>query len=295
MRHKRYGQAPEAASRSDFALCAAWRGGYESAVQRLGKNHGGYFGEAIDIRAVARECAATARENGWAVEEFFTGKDFNLHAFTRPAISNLQSPISNLNIYISAGIHGDEPAGPLAVRRLLRDNAWPDNAALWLCPCLNPGGFALGRRENADGLDLNRQYHAPRAVESRAHVAWLARQPRFDLCLCLHEDWEAHGFYLYELNLDNLPSLAGAMMEKVSAVCPVDNSEVIEGRAAAGGVIRPSADPLTRPEWPEAFYLLQNKTRLSYTLEAPSDFSLATRVNALVAATNAAVRKFTSL
>jgi hypothetical protein len=32
-----------------------------------------------------------------------------------------------------------------------------------------------------------------------------------------------------------------------------------------------------------------NKTRLSYTLEAPSDFPLTTRVNALVAGANAAL------
>jgi len=34
--------------------------------------------------------------------------------------------------------------------------------------------------------------------------------------------------------------------------------------------------------WPEAFYIVQNnKTRLSYTLEAPSDFPLDIRANAL--------------
>jgi hypothetical protein len=59
----------------------------------------------------------------------------------------------------------------------------------------------------------------------------------------------------------------------------------IEGRPAAGGIIRPSADPRSRIEWPEAFWLLtHNKTRHSYTLEAPSDFPLATRVAALVTA-----------
>ena len=33
-----------------------------------------------------------------------------------------------------------------------------------------------------------------------------------------------------------------------------------------------------------------NRTRLSYTLEAPSDFPLATRVDALVAGVNAALK-----
>jgi hypothetical protein len=64
---------------------------------------------------------------------------------------------------------------------------------------------------------------------------------------------------------------------------------VIEGRPASGGIIRPNLDPNTRPQWPEAFWLLQNKTRLSYTLEAPSDFPLGLRVNALVAGVQAAL------
>ena len=65
----------------------------------------------------------------------------------------------------------------------------------------------------------------------------------------------------------------------------------IEGREASGGIIRPRIDPVVRAQWPEAFYLIQRKTRLSYTLEAPSDFPLATRVAALVAATQAALRR----
>ena len=32
-------------------------------------------------------------------------------------------------------------------------------------------------------------------------MRWLARQPNFDLAVCVHEDWESVGFYLYELNL----------------------------------------------------------------------------------------------
>jgi hypothetical protein len=158
-----------------------------------------------------------------------------------------------------------------------------------LLPCLNPTGFALNRRENTDGVDLNRQYLQPQAEETRTHVAWLERQPQFALTLCLHEDWESNGFYVYELNPDRQPSWAETMVERVAAVCPIDDSELIEGRPARGGIIRPSADPLSRPQWPEAFYLLSYKTRLSYTLEAPSDFPLAMRVAALVTAVYAAL------
>jgi len=138
-------------------------------------------------------------------------------------------------------------------------------------------------------MDLNRQYLTPGAKETVAHSAWLKRQPSFDLCLCLHEDWEAHGFYLYELNPDAQPSLAEAMVARVGEGCPIDRSEVIEGRPAQNGIIRPSVDPRSRPDWPEAFFLITHKTRLSYTLEAPSDFPLAVRVAALVAGVTAAL------
>ncbi len=192
-------------------------------------------------------------------------------------------------VYISTGIHGDEPAGPLAVRQLLQENQWPEGLDLWLCPCLNPTGFALTRRENDEGADLNREYLNPKAAETRAHIAWLTRQPDFHLSLCLHEDWESHGFYVYELNPDHQPSLAEAMVARVAQVCPIDRSEIIEDRPAQNGIIRPSVDPRSRPQWPEAFFLLAHKTRLSYTLEAPSDFPLTTRVAALATAVRAAL------
>jgi hypothetical protein len=79
------------------------------------------------------------------------------------------------------------------------------------------------------------------------------------------------------------------MLARVGEVCPIDQSEVIESRPAHNGIIRPSVDPRTRPQWPESFFLLRHKTRLSYTLEAPSDFPLATRVAALVAAVRTAL------
>jgi len=248
------------------------------SVQRLGKNNGGYFGETIDIRQVLRDDLEAARQFGWQIEELPVSDNLDLLAFRRV----VQAPRKKL--YISTGIHGDEPAGPLAVRQLLRENDWPVDAGIWICPCLNPTGFPRNRRENADGVDLNRDYRHLRSAEIRAHVAWLNQQPNFDLTLCLHEDWESRGFYVYEVNPDHEPSLGEKMMQAVSKICPIDLSTVIEDRPAQGGIIRPDIDPAKRPQWPEAFYLVTNKTRHSYTLEAPSDFPLATRVAALTTA-----------
>ena len=252
-------------------------------MQQLGKNHGGYHGERIDIDRVLRAATSAARLHGWQVAALPFESDGELVTLQRRASGGRR------NVYLSAGIHGDEPAGPLAMVQLLEDNLWPADVSLYLCPCLNPTGFPHNRRENQLGKDLNRDYLHFETAEARAHVEWLAQQPAFDVALCLHEDWEANGFYLYELNPDGLISLAQRMVDAVVPVCPIDLAEVIEGRPARGGIIHPSHDPLSRPQWPEAFWLLQNKTRLSYTLEAPSDFPLATRVNALVAAVGAAL------
>jgi len=260
-------------------------------MERLGKNHGGYRGETIDIRAVLSEIEMAAQQYGWTSETFGRQGEFNLIALHRTPFS-FRAPQLPLRLYLSAGIHGDEPAGLLAALRLLQENQWPTNAELWFCPCLNPMGFVLNRRENPDGKDLNRDYRHLEAVEVRAHIAWLERQPQFDLCLLLHEDWESHGFYLYEQNPDTRPTLAETVITRVAEVCPIDRSEMIENRPAKGGIIRPNLDPNTRPQWAEAFYLIMHKTRLSYTLEAPSDFPLPTRVNALTAAVNAALAAF---
>lgn len=175
--------------------------------------------------------------------------------------------------------------------RLVRENLWPANVEITLLPCLNPVGFSRNTRANGQEIDLNRDYLHLQSAEVRAHVAWLESQPRFDLTLCLHEDWESHGFYVYELNPEKKPSCAEAIVAAVRGVCPIDLSEMIEGREAKGGIIRPDLDPRSRPQWPEAFWLITHQTPLSYTLEAPSDFALPTRVAALVAGVNAALEK----
>ena len=269
-------------------------------MQRLGKNVGRYLGDTIDIQQILRDLETAAREHGWKSEIFFETQELKLFALTKntripkpetrdPKLEtgtppSTLDPRPSTRIYLSAGIHGDEPAGPLAALKLIQENRWPDNLDLWFCPCLNPLGFALNSRENSRGIDLNRDYRNPVTGEITAHIAWLERQPDFDLCLLLHEDWESHGFYLYEQNPENRKSLAKPMIEAVSQVCPIDPNDLIEGRPAKGGIIRPNIDLATRPLWAEAFYLITRKTRRSYTLEAPSDYPLSTRVDALVTA-----------
>ncbi|HWA86519.1 MAG TPA: M14 family metallocarboxypeptidase [Opitutus sp.] len=227
---------------------------------------------------------SSARARGFRIERFGEIAGTPLVAFTK------RTPGPRPRLYLSSGIHGDEPAPPLALLELFEAGAFDARANWFLCPLLNPAGFLRGTRENAAGIDLNRDYKHLASPEIRAHIAWLRRQPNFDFTLCVHEDWESAGFYLYELNPTSRPSLAEPMIAAVAPVCPIETAAIIDGReSAAPGIIRPVADPLLRELWPEAIYLRAHHTPLTYTLESPSALPLATRIAAHRAAIECAI------
>ncbi len=196
-------------------------------------------------------------------------------------------------IYLSSGIHGDEPAPPLTLLHLLESGFFSDQATWFICPLLNPQGLILGTRESPAKADLNRAFKEVIEPETRAHVAWLSRQPNFHLTFCVHEDWEAKGFYLYELNPHNKPSLAETMLQAARNHGPIDHSPVIDGREAHLGIIRPDTNPENRELWPESIYLLaRHHSGIHYTLETASAFELTQRVETMAAVISAATHAF---
>ncbi|MGN6606835.1 MAG: M14 family zinc carboxypeptidase [Jatrophihabitans sp.] len=85
-------------------------------------------------------------------------------------------------------MHGDEPAGPRLVAAILAAPHPLAGVNLWVVPTMNPDGAAAHTRQNAHGVDLNRNfpyrwaalsgqyYSGPRAgsePETRAVWAWL--------------------------------------------------------------------------------------------------------------------------
>jgi murein peptide amidase A len=58
---------------------------------------------------------------------------------------------------VVGAIHGNEPAGAAVVRALAR-TAPLAGVELWLIPDMNPDGTAAGTRQNARGVDLNRNF-----------------------------------------------------------------------------------------------------------------------------------------
>jgi len=238
-----------------------------------------------EVSALAARFAGAGHAAGFRLETFGAAEGCPLFALTKRTTG------IHPRIYLSSGMHGDEPAPPLALLRLLERGFFGGQATWFLCPLLNPAGLARGTRGNADDVDLNRDYRHLAAAEVRAHRGWLQRQPPFSVTLSLHEDWEANGFYLYELNPENRPSLAQPIIDAVTAGCPIDQSAEIDGREARGGIIRPIADPLLRELWPESIYLRVHHTTLTYTIETPSGLPLEQRIAAHCTAVETAVAR----
>ena len=102
-------------------------------------------------------------------------------------------------------MHGNEPAG-LAVVRALRRRDRIGDVDLWVIPTINPDGLRAGLRQNARGVDLNRNfprrwrrdgsrwspfYSGPRPFsepESRA-IRRLTKRLRPDVSIWYHQPW----------------------------------------------------------------------------------------------------------
>lgn len=237
-----------------------------------------------DYRWLIRRWRAVAKTTGLRVVRYHEENGFPYFYLESKRIDS-----SLPSIYLSAGIHGDESA---ATEGLL---AWATRAEselhrcnILIFPCLNPWGLMNNRRTNADGVDLNRSYHDDSVPSTRAHKAVLAVH-QFDLALTMHEDYDARGIYLYEIQKTR-PFWGEALLAAAGRVIPVDHRKTIEGSRAKNGLIRRRISPDFMDQHPEAFILHFQNSRRTFTVETPSEHHLEVRISAQVAVIEEAVR-----
>ena len=241
---------------------------------------------SFDVREYLDTFCRLAEESGFTLEVLTQVEGYDIPALTKKAVGK---PC----VYVSSGIHGDEPAGVLAMRELMEAGVFDDRVEWRICPVMNPTGLAIGTRENRGGVDLNRDYLKQETEEVRAHAAWLRRQPVPKMFVSLHEDWESTGFYLYEVQKRGCPSAARAILDAVSVVIQREPNQVIDNHEVRepGWIFHePKAD--FPDQWPEAIFMAGLGTRVSYTLETPSSLLLEKRVASHVLAVRTAVEEF---
>lgn len=191
-------------------------------------------------------------------------------------------------LYLSACIHGDEPAAAEGLVRWAEKRAgalrtWP----LLIFPCLNPWGLVNNQRTNAHGIDLNRSFDRD-DLSPVAELKALLAGRRFAASLSLHEDYDALGIYLYEISRRRELDLGRTILQAAGAVLPIDARKTIEGRRFDRGLMLRRTRLREIPLHPEAIYLSLHHTDHALTFETPSESSLARRV----AATERAVEMF---
>ena len=226
----------------------------------------------MDWHSFLRDWSHASASRGFESEAFGEVEGF-------PLLASSKGDRSQPCIYLSSGIHGDEPSGPQALFGLLNENFFDDRFHWLICPALNPTGLEAGTRENFEGIDLNRDYCLCKTEEVSSHIAWLKEQEIPQLFLSLHEDWESSGVYYYEINLGGAVSgyknllAAAAPYFSPEPESVIDNHEVTEP-----GWIHHSEHPDLPEGWPEAIYLAKMGCPVSLTFETPSSMPFQKRV-----------------
>ncbi len=135
-------------------------------------------------------------------------------------------------VLISAGIHGDEPAGIEAICSFLENGRYKVHLDQWeitILPCINPYGFENDTRENHENKDLNRLFkdHKP------PHEVQLAKSifipSYFDISIELHEDCDSHGYYLFQKsNNPNGHEIGVKIIEALKGIISINFDKAIQ-------------------------------------------------------------------
>jgi predicted deacylase len=166
------------------------------------------------------------------------GRMYEMHRYVLHGPKAGHEPI---RLGLFAGVHGDEPAGSLALLQFLEDlTAEPGPAVgyeLWAYPWVSPTGAEDGTRENRAGKDLNREFwKGSEEPEVQAIEAELRAQ-RFQGLITLHADDTCEGHYGYAHGQVLDDALLRPALRAAERVLPRDRRSTIDGFSAREGVI----------------------------------------------------------
>lgn len=242
----------------------------------------------------------------------YTASTYPLYCLRYTAKQN-----SSSLIYVSAGIHGDEPAGVECALRLVEllvdsdlHNRFPFslNEYNWLIsPCDNPYGYERDIRENAAGLDLNRMFETPTQYPETAFIAeslqrkqcvhpqntrgnnTIRKRGRIELALDLHEDSDSNGFYLWERRTSQCFPIGNAIVKNVEELCVINREPLIENHHNENGVVT-LLDQVTTKGWTRGRYLAEHVNTRCLILETPTHLDWETRIAAHLMAIQTAAK-----
>jgi murein peptide amidase A len=230
---------------------------------------------AHDYRHLVRRWRMIAEKAGLQMRPFALESGYRVYFVRRPRMTRRGG------IYISAGIHGDEPAGTEALICWAERNVKKlAHLPCLIFPCLNPWGLVNNSRFDEQHRDLNRQFQAEDVGMIRTLKELIARY-QFDLALTLHEDYDGQGLYIYEVERAK-PFWGESLLDLARPLIPIEGRTTIDGRRSMGGLVRRRINLKRFPMLPEAVYLHLHHAVRTFTFETPSEFGLDQRVAVLL-------------
>lgn len=155
--------------------------------------------------------------------------------FRDPGISD---PI---RLGIFAAIHGDEPAGALAVVQFLRElSAQPalaEGYRIDAYPVCNPTGFEDNTRHSRAGKDLNREFWKNSAEPEVQLLEKELRLRHFHGIIQLHADDTSDGIYGFVRGNTLTEALIRPALREAGKILPRNVNATIDGFAARDGII----------------------------------------------------------
>ena len=175
--------------------------------------------------------------------------------------------------------HGDEPSGREACLQLMRDVATSDDpelvadlrrTTLLFIPNANPDGRAANTRENADGVDVNRDHLAYATNEGRA-IGETVRDYKPDLVHDLHEFnsvpevYDRQLLYLWPRNL-NADQTVHDLSEQLSTEYVKEGVEEAGYSTGVYGIWLRNGQPLAQVAGDQDERILRNSSGLRHSL-----------------------------
>jgi len=200
-------------------------------------------------------------------------------------------------VLISAGVHGDEPAGVHAILRFLKEEIqkYEDRFAFTIFPCVNPYGFVKSTKRNAQDLNINRQFKTGSAAEEVNLIMAQLEKDGYEFTMDLHETGpdsfmdpdepsEEHPseFYLWETCEDKELRVGHEIVKNIEKMgLPVCKWPTIYDDINNGGVIwypENCGTAIYAAGTTFEAYLHTHHTKQAFTIETPSGWKLKDRI-----------------
>lgn len=189
------------------------------------------------------------------------------------------------NVLVSAGFHGEEPAGCWGILRFLEEY-YPkifEKINISFLPLVNPTGFRRGARRNDwnenpnDGFCHTSSGKPEPSREGQIllnHIDQIKMLAK-DGFVSLHEDFEQDKFYLYTFEHANAPGkFSTSLRSELAAFFDPVPDGMIEGAKACGGIIFNSCDSSFED------FLFHEGISLTACTETPGLLEISKRIEA---------------